>query len=228
MSKKCVYSPKKFYERYREFAGSVQHRLTFLDNIPFRKWLDKQLDVGTTLNNHGEAAYTIHWSFRTARGEVIDSYRNKSQPAFDMHCTMYSLYNQLYHTQYQKAWQLKPLILKVKYQVDYVNNLIKLYEALIKFTSDNTVVALLHSYPSWQENNQWVTDGKYADMARANIAMLECYKKDLVKNQPLDELFTVVTKPTPDRQRRTAMQDLSNRIQVDEARNQRARKRQRN
>lgn len=170
----------RFWDNYRLFAGGEGQ--VFLDNIPFRKYLNKYFKVGRA--SLAECVDT-HWIFIPDDGPIYDSIEEGHQPPLDFHCTMFSFYHELLASSYQESLGLKGLVVATTHK-KYISNLIEVYSALANAFRDKDLVNYIHKYRPWKNCKNYLTDGDYSGRAEENIEMLKYLKREAGRGPPID------------------------------------------
>ncbi len=178
-----------FWYNHSLFAGG-EHG-PFLDLISFRKHLNKFFRVGSAVGD-GDRYDSTHWYFKVGRGRdgIMDSIEMGHQPSFDTHCTMFSLYYELYLSEYRRRFRLQELV-ACRSQLDYIGNLIKIYSALALALRDSDIVDHIYSFKPWKKHGEYLSDGEcsYSDRAMANVGMLRELAKKKRRGDKIYDLF---------------------------------------
>lgn len=181
----------RFWSNYDYFTGdSDRHdpptKLLF-DCIPFRMYLNDFFGNSARVENYDAGP---HWvvdvptagprgRFKRGGGTlVVDSYEDRSQPDFDYHCTLYSLYNQAYHSEcgFRSLLRLQPLYRSSSLTwYDYLDNLIMIYTMLQDLLILPAFTSYVYAFPDWRDYGEHLKN--LPARAKFNVSILKKLRK---------------------------------------------------
>lgn len=161
-----------FYTNFEYFAGNGN--LTFLDNLPFRSYLNRFFRSGKT--HLLKPCDSVHWVF-THECKIYDSVASGHQPAeIDFHCSMYSFYYELYFSRYKRLFKMSMLRKATTHGI-YIDNLIKIYAVLSKAFRNSEIVSYVYKYKFWKECGEFLVNDRIPEKAEQNVEILKRLKK---------------------------------------------------
>lgn len=145
------FNEETFEENFLNITGDGGN-LVFLDAFEFRRYVNTFYRTGVTYPLD-EDSYSTHWVFKPKGGDIMDSYADGSQPSFDIHCTMFSLYNELWFNRDNARRRLRlglgGLRMRVTSHLHYLDNLIEIYSGIAKFFSRPVVKRHMYKFSDW-------------------------------------------------------------------------------